>query len=118
MAYLDCNQASTIPRRPSRRKSVYQDAEDSGPVVRAISRTSEDKNSSTLEVKDYKSSSEVQRRRTSSASGPRPVIEEGIDSLPIVSFDFEDTSRSEYLDGGFGWVIVASMYSKGNHVHI
>jgi hypothetical protein len=118
MAYLDCNQASNIPRRTSRRKSVYQDAEDSGPALRTISRTSEYKNSNTLEVKDQKNSSEAHRRRASSASGSRPVIEEGIDSLPVVPFDLEDTPRSEYLDGGFGWVIVASMYSKGSHLYI
>lgn len=110
MDYLDCNQTGTIPRRTSRRKSTHRDVEDSEQALRIIARTSEDKPAEALEVKDHRDPSEEFRsRRRSSTLASRPVEEQELTSLPFVPFDLENTQHSEYLDGGFGWIIVASM---------
>ena len=109
MAYLDCNQTNGIPRRASRRKSVHRDAENSRAALSTASRVSEDKASDAAEVKDHKySGEEIRARRFSSTSAARPTDEQEPSTLSFVPFDVEDAEPPEYLDGGFGWVIVAS----------
>ncbi|GHJ89148.1 hypothetical protein NliqN6_5550 [Naganishia liquefaciens] len=116
MAYLDCNQTNGIPRRASRRKSVHRDAENSRAALSTASRVSEDKASDAAEVKDHKySGEEIRARRFSSTSAARPTDEQEPSTLSFVPFDVEDAEPPEYLDGGFGWVIVASTFVIAFH---
>ena len=110
MAYLDCNQAKDIPRQASRRKSVYRDAGNARSTLSRASRVSEDKASDGTEVQDHKySGDELRARRFSTTSASRPAEEPEVHTLPFVPFELEDAQPTEYLDGGFGWIIVASM---------
>lgn len=111
MAYLDCNQANDIPRQASRRKSVYRDAGNARSTLSRASRVSEDKAGDGTEVQDYKhSGDDLRARRSSTTSAFRPAEEQELSTLPFVPLEVEDAQPSEYLDGGFGWVIVASMF--------